>query len=64
MGTRAHHAMTRHPLHLAVVLFLQPRLQPGFFKAEIGIANTDLLEAEFAPPEFNLLSKLLKIERV
>ena len=64
MRTRPHHAMARHPLHLAVVLFIQPRLQTGFAGAEIGIGDADLLKAEIQSPLFNLLCELMKIERV
>ena len=55
MRTGAHHAMTRHPLHFAVVLFVQPCLQFGLGLAEIGIGNTDLLEAKLGAPLFDLL---------
>ena len=64
MWTRTHHAVARHPLHFAVILFVQPRLQTRFFRAEIGVGDADLLKAEILAPLFNLLSKLMKIERV
>lgn len=64
MRARTHHAVSRHPRHLAMILFLQPRLQARLLRAEIGIANTDLLKAEFQTPLFNALGKLMKIERV
>ena len=64
MRTRAHHAVARHPLHFAVILFVQPRLQTRLFRAEIGVGDADLLKAEILAPLFNLLSKLMKIERV
>lgn len=56
--------MAGHPFHLAMVLFVQPCLQTRFFSAEIGVGNTDLLKAEIASPLFNVLSELIKIERV
>lgn len=46
MRTRPHHAMSRHPLHLAMILLLQPRLQARLFRTEIGIGDADLLKAE------------------
>ena len=55
MRARAHHAMARHPLHFAVVLFIQPRLQFRFAGAEIGIGNTYLLKAQLCAPLFDLL---------
>lgn len=64
MRPRTHHAVARHPIHLAMILLIQPRLQFGLFGAQIGIANTHLLEAEVASPLFNLFSELLKIERI
>lgn len=64
MRTRPHHAVSRHPFHLAVILLIQPRLQTRFFGAEIGIGDADLLKAEIPSPLFNLLCELIKIERV
>ena len=55
MGTRAHHAVARHPVHFSVVLFVQPRLQFGFGLAQVSIGNTDLLKAQFQPPLLNIL---------
>lgn len=64
MRAGAHHAMPRHPFHLAMVLLIQPGLQTRLFQAEIGIANADLLKAKRSSPLFYIQSKLLKIERV
>jgi len=36
-------------------LFVQPCLQFGLGRAEIGIGNTYLLKAQFQPPLFNFL---------
>lgn len=64
MRTRPHHAVSRHPRHLALILFVQPRLQARLFCAEIGVGDADLLKAEIQSPLFNLLCELMKIERV
>lgn len=64
MGTGAHHAVTSHPFHFAMVLLVQPGLQARLFRAKIGIADTDLLKAEFQPPLFDFQGKLRKIERM
>jgi len=53
--TSAHHAMTRHPLHLAVVLFVQPRLQFGLAGGEVGVGDAHLLEAKLSTPLFYIL---------
>ncbi|CSF26496.1 Uncharacterised protein [Shigella sonnei] len=55
MGASAQHTVTCHPVHFAVVLFVQPCLQFGLGLAEIGIGNTYLLKAQFQPPLFNFL---------
>ncbi|MNN73657.1 hypothetical protein D3C81_1897910 [compost metagenome] len=49
------HTVTRHPLHLAMVLFVQPCLQFGFTGAEIGIGNTDMLKTQLGAPLFDVL---------
>ncbi len=41
----AQHAVARHPFHFAVVLFVEPGLQLRLFKAQIGIADANLLES-------------------
>lgn len=64
MRAGAHHTVTRHPVHFAVVLLVQPGLQARLFQTKIGIADTDLLKAEFQPPLFNLQGELRKIERM
>lgn len=64
MRAGAHHAMSRHPLHFAMILLIQPGLQTRLLHAEIGVADADLLKAERQSPLFYILSKLLKIERV
>ena len=56
--------MTHHPLHRAMILLIQPRLQARLFRTEIGIGDADLLKAEIQSPLFNLLCELMKIERV
>lgn len=53
--TCTHHAVARHPLHLAVILFIQPRLQFRLAGGEIGIGNTYLLKAELVAPPFDIL---------
>lgn len=56
--------MPRHPLHFAVALLFQPRLQARLLQRKIGIADADLLKAEREAPLFYILSELLQIERV
>ena len=55
MRASAQHTVTCHPVHFAVVLFVQPCLQFGLGLAEIGIGNTDLLEPQLCAPLFDLL---------
>ena len=55
MWTGAHHAVTRHPLHFAVVLFVQPGLQFWLAGREVGIGNAYLLEAKLSTPLFYFL---------
>ena len=55
MGTGAHHTVTGHPFHFAVVLFIQPCLQFGFTGAEVGIGDPHLLEPKLCAPLFDLL---------
>ena len=64
MRTRPHHTVARHPLHLAMILLVQPRLKTRLFRTQIGIGDADLLKAEIQSPLFNLLCELMKIERV
>ena len=47
-----------------MVLLVQPGLQARLFSAEIGVGDADLLKAQIASPLFNVLSELIKIERV
>lgn len=62
MRARAHHTVTRHPLHLAMIVFIQPCLQLGFGAAEMGIGNTNLLKTQFSTPLFNVLCQEIEIE--
>ncbi|MMZ71842.1 hypothetical protein D1872_354800 [compost metagenome] len=55
MRARAHHAVARHPLHFAVVLFVEPGLQFWLARGKIGIGDTDFLEAKLSAPLFNVL---------
>lgn len=54
MRTRAHHAVSRHPGHFSVVLFLKPGLERRFAGAEIGIRDPYVLKAERSAPLFNI----------
>jgi hypothetical protein len=51
--------MTRHPLHFAVVLFVQPGLQFGLAGGEVGIGNT-FLEAKLSTPLFDFCANSLR----
>lgn len=64
MGTGAHHTVTRHPVHLTVILLIQPGLQPRLFQRQVGITDTHLLKAERQPPLFNIQGELIEIERM
>ena len=55
MGASAQHTVTRHPVHFAVVLFVQPGLQFGLAGGEVGIGNAYLLEAKLSTPPFDFL---------
>ena len=55
MGASAQHTVTCHPVHFAVVLFIQPCLQFGFTGAEVGIGDPHLLEPKLCAPLFDLL---------
>ena len=55
MRPGAHHAVTSHPVHLAVVLFIQPQLKRGLTGGEVGIGDPHLLEAEIDSPLFYIL---------
>jgi len=55
MRAGAHHAVTRHPLHLAVVLIIQPCLEFWLTGREIGIGDTHVLKTKLSAPLFNVL---------
>jgi len=61
--TGAQHAVTGHPFHFAMVLFIKPCLQFRLFSGEVGIANTDLLEAIGLAPLLNKPGQLNEIKR-
>ena len=51
--TGAHHAVSRHPLHFAMILFVQPCLQLRFAGGKVGVSDTDLLKTQFSAPLFD-----------
>src|SRR5476649_554668 len=61
--TCAQHAMTGHPLHFAMVLFIKPCLQFWLFSGKVGIANTHLLKAKGLAPLLDEVGQLNKIKR-
>ena len=63
-GAKAFVAVGRHPVHLPLITFCQPRFQLRFFGVQIRIGNTDLLEAEFAAPLLDLGFQLIQIHDV
>lgn len=49
----AHHAVSRHPLHFAMILFVQPCLQLGLAGGKVGVSDPDLLKTQFSTPLFD-----------
>ena len=50
LGTAALHTVARHVLHLAMKTLVEPGGEPRFGGAQIDVADTELLETEFAGP--------------
>ena len=54
-------AMPLHVIHRAVMSVGQPRVQAGLCLIECDITDTELLEAEFPRPSFDVVTKRLQI---